>query len=420
MSPLAASPVETVRQPVSPEPPQTLLSRDFILLFCMTMFCNSFIAVFYCFEQWLEGMTISPNWRGVLLASMFAMVLLFRPLASVLLLRRGKLAAMAVSIVISSCVMLGYSHVGGPHVIGMIWALRIVQGIALAVFSSCTVAVLVSCIPKGQSARGFAIFSLTMLLPYSIIPAAAEPILSLLGGEAGLFAASALLGLPSLLMLIPLAPRLRTPEMAPEDGGGMSGRALWQAVSRSGLLFVYLACLAFSIMTVQAIFFIKGLCSVTGANPAWFFSIYTLTIILVRLAGSNRLDTMPRYRVTLLCSVVLACCMLGLAWGPLWAFVPLTCLYGLGLGLLYPLLAAAVYDRSSPATRSINSNVMMATFDASGMLAPLIGGMVINAGFGYRGVFTATAISVSLCGCFMLADRLRLALRERRQIPEMQ
>ncbi len=60
------------------------------------MFCNSFIAVFYCFEQWLEGMSISPNWRGVLLASMFGMVLLFRPLASVLLLRRGKLAAMAI------------------------------------------------------------------------------------------------------------------------------------------------------------------------------------------------------------------------------------------------------------------------------------------------------------------------------------
>ncbi len=415
MSPLAASPVETVQQPVWPEPPQTLFSRDFILLFCMTMFCNSFIAVFYCFEQWLEGMSISPNWRGVLLASMFGMVLLFRPLASVLLLRRGKLPAMAVSIAISSGVMLGYSYVGGPHAIGMIWTLRIVQGIALAVFSSCTVAVLVSCIPKGQSARGFAIFSLTMLLPYSIIPAAAEPILPLLGGEAGLFAASALLGLPSLLMLIPLAPRLRTPEMAPEDRGGMSRRDLWQAVSRSGLLFVYLACLAFSIMTIQAIFFIKGLCSVTGANPAWFFSVYTLTIILVRLVGSNRLDTMPRYRVTLLCSMLLACCMLGLAWGPLWAFVPLTCLYGLGLGLLYPLLAAAVYDRSTPATRSLNSNVMMATFDASGLLAPLIGGMVINAGFGYRGVFTATAISVSLCGCFMLADRLRLALKQRSQ-----
>ena len=415
MPSVAASPLPPECRPVSPEPPQTLLSRDFILLFCMTMFCNSFIAVFYCFEQWLETMTISPNWRGVLLSSMFAMVLLFRPLASVFLLRRGKLMAMTISILVSSCVMLAYAHVGGPHVIGLIWILRIVQGIALAVFSSCTVAVLVSCIPRGQSARGFAIFSLTMLLPYSIIPAAAEPLLPLLGGESGLFAVSALLGLPSLLMLIPLAPRLKTPEMFSEDSGGVSRQALWHSVSHSGLFFVYMACLTFSIMTILAIFFIKGLCAVTGAHPAWFFSVYTLTIILVRLAGSNRLDALPRYRVTLLCSLVLTFCMLGLAWGPLWAFVPLTCLYGLGLGLLYPLLAAAVYDRSTPSTRSINSNVMMATFDASGMLAPLIGGMVVNAGFGYRGVFTATAISVFLCGCCMLADRLRMAMRERAQ-----
>ena len=50
--------------------------------------------------------------------------------------------------------------------------------------------------------------------------------------------------------------------------------------------------------------------------------------------------------------------MLGLAWGPLWAFIPFTFCYGLGLGLLYPLLAATVYDRSTATTRSINSNVM--------------------------------------------------------------
>ena len=47
---------------------------------------------------------------------------------------------------------------------------------------------LVSCIPTGQSARGFALFSLTMLLPYSIIPALSERILPILGGEPHLFA----------------------------------------------------------------------------------------------------------------------------------------------------------------------------------------------------------------------------------------
>ena len=178
----------------------------------MTMFCNSFVAVFYCFEQWLEALSVSPNWRGILLSSMFVMVLIFRQVASVVLLRRGKLLPMAVSILVSGGVMLAYPYVGGAHTIGMVLLLRVVQGIALAVFSCCTVSVLVSCIPAGQSARGFAIFSLTLLLPYSIIPAVGEQILPLLGGEPHLFAFTALLTIPSLLMLIPLAPRLRTPK----------------------------------------------------------------------------------------------------------------------------------------------------------------------------------------------------------------
>ena len=72
-----------------------------------------------------------------------------------------------------------------------------------------------------------------------------------LGGEAGLFAVSALLGLPSLLMLIPLAPRLKTPEMPSEDGGGVSRRALWHSVSHSGLFFVYMACIVILTLTLS-------------------------------------------------------------------------------------------------------------------------------------------------------------------------
>lgn len=390
------------------EPPQTLLSRDFILLFCMTLFSNSYIAVFYCFEQWLESIAVSPNQRGLLLAALFATVFLFRTPTSILLLRRSKLPALLVSIIVSSCIMLVYPYVRGEHSVIIIGLLRAAQGISLAVFSGCVVTVLVGCIPPGQSARGFALFSLTMLLPYSIIPAVGERILLLVGGEPQLFALTALLGLPSLLMLIPLAPRLRAPDIALTEAGGISINALMRSVTHSGLFFTYLGCICFSVMTILAIFFMKGLSTVTGVEPAWFFSTYTITIILVRIFGSNRLDSMPRYRIILLCAGLLAFCMPGLAFSPLWAFIPLTCLYGLGLGLLYPLMAAVVYDRSTPETRSINSNVMMSTFDLSGMLAPLLGGWVIHAGFGYRGVFAVAGIMVGLCGCCMLMDRWRI------------
>lgn len=388
--------------------PQKLFSRDFVLLFLMAMCSNSYIAVYYCFEQWMEGLAIPPHWRGLLLSSLFAMILVFRPLTSVFMLRHGKLWPMTISLFVATITMVVYPFVTAAYAIPMILAARLAQGVALAVYSACTVGVLVQCIPPGQSARGFAIFSLTMLLPYSIIPALSEELLPLVGGEAHLFASMALLGLPSFLMVALMTNRLRKPEIPPKDKTPDSRKDFVHSITHSGLAWVYLSCLSFSMTTVLAIFFMKGLCGVTGEQPAWFFSTYSATIILVRVFGSHLMDTLPRHKVSVVCAAVLALCMLGFALGSSALFLPLSCVYGLSLGLLYPLLAAAVYDRSTPATRSVNSNVMMATFDASGMLAPILGGAVIAEGFGYRGVFITAAITVTICGCFMIIDALRV------------
>ena len=187
----------------------SLASRDFVTLFLLAMFSNCNIAVFYCFEQWLNGRAVSPNWRGVLLAVFFAVIFVCRQAASGWLLKRDKRPAMIISIAVTSIVMLLYPLVPHESVVPFVLALRVVQGIAIAVYSSCTVALLVDCIPEGQSARGFAVFSLTLLLPYSIIPAAAERMLPLLGGEANLFAWTSLLGVPALLLTVPLMPRLK-------------------------------------------------------------------------------------------------------------------------------------------------------------------------------------------------------------------
>lgn len=388
--------------------PRKLLSRDFILLFLMAMCSNSFIAVYYCFEQWMEGLGIDPAWRGVLLSALFAMILVFRPLTSVLMLKHGKLWPMTISLAVCTLVMVIYPLATPASAIPLILTLRIVQGIALAIYSACTIGVLVDCIPPGQSARGFALFSLTMLLPYSIIPALSEEILPLVGSEANLFAWMATLGLPSFLMLMLMSKRLKQPEAPVQETRGLTKKDLWNSIRHSGLAFVNLACLSFSMTTVMAIFYMKGLCQLTGEHPAAFFTSYSGTIILVRVFGSQMMDTLPRHKVSIICALVLCACMLGFAWAPSWWFVPIACIYGLGLGLLYPLLAAAVYDRSTPEMRAINSNVMMATFDASGMLAPILGGFVLAEGFGYDGVFITAAITSFICGFCMFVDRIRL------------
>lgn len=393
--------------------PGRLWTREFTLLFMMTMCANSFIAVYYCFEQWMEGMGIGANWRGILLSALFAMLLLFRPIASVVMRKHGKFWPMTLSLAVSVAVMLCYPLVPPTDAVPVIFAMRIAQGIALAVYSACTVGMLVECIPPGQSAKGFAIFSLTMLLPYSIIPGLSEKLLPLVGGEANLFASMAWLGLPSFIMLFMLAGKLRQPETAVMGGGNEALKDIVHSATHSGLGYVYLGCLFFSMTTVMAIFFMKGLCSVTGDHPALFFTTYSVTIILVRIFGSHLLDTLPRYRVSVLCSGSLALIMVAFAHSGGWIFFLLSCLYGLSIGLLYPLMAATVFDRSSADTRSINSNVMYAAFDASGMLAPMLGGSVIAAGFGYSGVFWAAAATASLCGLAMLIDRARQRKLER-------
>lgn len=384
---------------------QSLFSREFILLFLLAMCSNSFIAVYYCFEQWMQSIHIVAHWRGILLSALFAMILVFRPVTSIIMLKHGKFWPMSLTLAICILVMMAYPYVTPTNAVPMILGLRLIQGIALAVFSACTIGVLVECIPPGQSARGFAIFSLTMLLPYSIIPALSEEMLPMLGSEATLFALTAWLGLPGFVMILLMRKRLQVPEAAVMGGGGLTLRQLVHAILHSGLGFVYLSCLSFSMTTIMAIFFMKGICLDTGAKTAWFFSSYSITIIIVRIFASRMMDTLPRYRVTVFCALVLSACMLAFTAAPVWTFIPVSCVYGLSLGLLYPLLAAAVYDRSTPATRSVNSNVMMATFDASGMLAPMLGGAVISAGFSYHGVFITAAMTAVACGIFMLCDR---------------
>lgn len=381
---------------------ETLVNLEFIMLFLQATCCNCYIAIFYCMEQWMVQLDITPNWRGILLAILAAMVFIARPIATLLLDKKNKTWPMIIAIIVSSLSLLCYPLVSAQYAIIEIAILRIIQGIALAIYSSCTVTILVNSIPKGQSARGFALFSLTLLLPYAILPALGEMLIDITGGEAYLFAYTAILGIPALLMLIPLLKSMQAQENKIRDAN--SHATMWQSLHLNRLGLVYFACFSFSLMTNQAIFYIKGLCLVINSLPAYFFTTYTATIMIVRLIGNSILDRLPRYSVILSTAVILALCVANMAYTTGIKLIFLSFGYGFAMALLYPLLAALVCDRSKLAERSLNSNLMMTAFDASAFLAPILGGVVIHFGFGYQGVFIAAAMCVSTCGLSILVD----------------
>ena len=398
---------------------QKLLSLDFVLLFFLVLFSNCYLAVYYCFEQWLEGLAVAPDWRGLLLGALFGMVMVTRPLASVYMLRFNKLPAVLVSLLISSGVLLAYQYLDptSPLFEWYLLILRLVQGFFLAIFSSCVISLLVECIPPGQSARGFALFSLTGLLPYALLPSVGELLLPLVGGEAKLFAWTSALLIPCLVMTILLAPKLKKPEISSSAQADFANytKGIVRGVTHSGLGLVFAALLTFSLVTQTCIFFMKGLCSVTGTDPAKFFFYYTVTIMIVRVIGSNRLDTLPRYRIVPVVACTLATSLAIICYAPTWLYIPAVILYGISISLLYPLMASVIYNRSTPETRTVNSNLMMLMFDAAGVSSPLLGGTIMNLGLGYQAVISAAALMALVSGLCFTLDRVRLAVEEKRQ-----
>ncbi len=367
-----------------------LWTTEFTLLFLLAAFANVYLAVFYGFEHWLSTVNISPQWRGVLLGSLGLGVMSARPFVSVWLMQHRGLLLMACALLTNSMFLVSYSFTVSPYAIMFI---RFFQGSCIAVMTSVSMSVLVECIPKGQSTKAFAAFSLTMVLPYSIVPIVAEQMLPHLSEAAHLYAYAALLGIPSLLAMYLLSRRLPKREQKSggsgkgSGGGSFSLKHIWNAIFHSGLFLAFLSVFFLACAYFTVFYFMKSLCASNGVDAGLFFTTYTAFVIIIRFFAGGKMDKIPRIPGILLCAAASGVAFMGFAFGPTWLFMPFAALHGLGSGILYPMLAATVYDMSTPETRSINSNTLLLFFDAAVIGSSLIGGIILDMGFSYEDVF---------------------------------
>ncbi len=381
---------------------QSLWSMEFSLLFLISMFANTYIAVFYGFEYWLAENAIAPEWRGVLLAAMGIAVLCMRPVASIWLLRHKGIVLMACALLCNTAIMISYVYVSTPLAICL---LRLGHGVCFAAMHSATVNMLVQCIPQGQSARAFGLFSLTMLLPFAIVPSVAELVLPYLPASVYLYSYTALLGIPALVCLGLLAWRLKEHPFELKSQS-FSLKHIWQSMRHTGIGLLFLSSFLFGYGVVIVNFFTKSLCVQKGTTLGIFFVITCVMIMSTRLIMNKHIDKLPRPLSASCCALLMGASMLGFALAPTWALYPLAVLYGFALGLLYPLIAAFIYDTSTDETRSLNANTMMLTYDASNVFATLTGGVILNIGLSYISVFVHAAILVmSVVACIALFVR---------------
>jgi len=392
-------------------PQKRLWTYEFTVLTVVTAlgFCN--IAVFYGFSSYLERIGMPPVWRGPLLAAEPLAACLARPFLSVLATPGNALALARWSLVAMGAALCCYQFASG---LPALLTVRFLHGLSFVCLVSATMTLLTTIIPKSLSGRAFGYFSLSALVPYATMPPLMEWLLPRVGNEARAYAITAWLVVPALALFVPLGRHLKRQPLAGVAGFGRpSLTEIRENLRQWPVLLLLAANLGVTTSTTLVFFFVKPFALGIGVtDPGLFFTISTVTSIMVRIVVGPYYDQWPKRALLLVGLIGLGGCML--------IFSGTTdetrCLlvaaaYGLCLGVVMPLLNAAMFLESPPHLRGCNMNLMLLMMDVGYVVGPVTGGAILAANAGYPTLFTVCAAVAVTAAAFVFP----LSFREWRE-----
>jgi len=387
--------------PLAPQESTRLLSFEFAAICAISVlaFCN--IAIFYGFYSYLTELGIAPAWRGPLLALEPLTALIVRPFLGRYLTLKNGVQFMRVGMALATISLLSYPFATS---IPLLACVRILHGMGFVTVVTGLMGTLMAFLPRDKTAQGFGLFSVTILLPYAIMPPFVEVLLPHLASHGKAYALAAPLMLPAFLLLVPLGRRTRAlAEKLPASHLERPGWDEVRAAFKSGAVLLLVAA-NFCLVAAHAIvfFFMRDFATALGAaNPGAFFTFANAATITVRVVGGRVLDRLNR-------GLALQLTFLGLAvLVPLFAYAGapgillfMAVLYGTGMALTMPLVNSSMLSISPPRMRTYNANLLMIAVDAGFFVGPFLGGAIMAADAGHAvlfGVSGAIMLAAGIC-----------------------
>jgi MFS family permease len=393
ISPMKATPVSSpaLQTPDSP----ALFTRDFVLLCLITLsFFSSFFFFFPTLPFYIKHLGGHETDVGLLIGISSLVSCLVKSLAGRWVDHYGRVWLMSIAAgVFASMAVLHVWALSLP----MLFALRIVYGLALGCFTTASGAYLADVAPAARRGEAASYWGLVNPLAMGIIPPLAlglmgsttlhpleERLVDFLPGLSGTLSwpenfALLFLTAASFAFLSYLLSRgmheLHTPSP-------LGPRRPWFA--REALLPMTVNSLLYVTFTSYTTFLPLYARTFGMQNAGYLYSTYALALLSTRFLSARASDRYGRAAVILpgLGSAILALLVLALAPSTVFLYLGVI-LYGLGFGLAQPGLSAFMIDRLSPERRGIG----MSTF-----------GQGIDLGMGFGGIlmgYLATQVGFS-------------------------
>ncbi len=367
-------------EPSRTESIQTLYSREFCALVFVLFFgfCN--MSVFYGFYTYLERIGIDIHWRGLIVGLEPMAAFLLRPVAAYFLHAGNALKVMGFSLFSLMGILCAYSLVNSLY--GLI-LLRILHGVAFVWMVSANVSLTIRFIPKEKSTQAFGLISLASLIPYAVIPFVTETLLHRYPDEAVIYAGMSVLGIPGVILLGWISPRIRTAVHETEP-------SLSRRPNREDLLANIRTCPIWIVLGIQLLIFFTYASTFyfmkpflvhqgIGNDVGLFFSLFTGIMIVIRLFFGSFLNHVNKPAVLSGTALFLAVVyfLFGRIQGVGTLIVAATA-YGFCMGVSLPLVNALIFDISAPALRGFNSNMGLFMMDAGFFSSPYLAAFLLS------------------------------------------
>ncbi|MBF2073315.1 MAG: MFS transporter [Synechococcales cyanobacterium C42_A2020_086] len=396
--------VLSVLQKLSPE-----LQRNLLVLFTAgLLFWSGLAAHLPTLPLYIQSVGANEQMVGTVMGAFAVGLLLSRQWLAQLADARGRKLVLLIGMASVAVAPLGYFM---TQAIPLLIAIRAIHGISIAAFALAYSALVVDLSPPQHRGELIGYMSLVNPIGLALGPAMGGYIHEWFG-FGPMFLSAAGLGIVGLICTAqvqekPVARAIdRTTDALP------FWRLLGDPRIRIPALILLLVGLTFGTLSTFVPLFIKEVG--VPLNVGLFYTAVAIASFVIRLiAGpaSDRYGRGPFISISLVCYV--------LSMGLLWqakdsiTFLLAGAVEGAGSGILIPMIAALMADRSLPHERGRTFGVCMVGFDVGIALAgPVLGAFAVH--LGYRGLFGLCVI-LALLGLLIFltcsSDELRLSLR---------
>jgi MFS family permease len=313
-----------------------VLNRSYLLAVLASFLFFLAVSAFTLMPRQLVGLGASSTEVGWIMGAMQVATALATPFVGLYLHRFGARGFMIRGAVLFAAACLCLSMT--PGLGWLLYAARIVQGLAFAMFFVAAGALVVSVLPARQRAQGIAAWGAGVLAPFAVAPPLGEQLLRT-HTFAELYMATGCCCAGAALVSLFLR-ALPTDQARPTS----LVRLLRVPAIAGGIAVLFALAMVFGTL----LSFLSAFTEREDLGPVWpFFVAYTSASLVIRLSAGRLADRVDRRVVIIPSFIVASWAIAGLALATSSVHLAvLGAVYGLGTGFSSPALMAFVLDHA--------------------------------------------------------------------------